>query len=116
MKNNMSVWKNEMYSLPSQRFVSSKPGIYAIMSVRRLAGMPLGVEILYVGKSINLQRRFGEHLNPWREHNRGLNNLPKSNSLEFWYYTLPKEEISNTEKYLIQTLNPKYNQLLRKAS
>ena len=74
------------------------------------------MDILYVGKSNNLKRRFAEHLNPWREHNSMLNNLKENSSLEFWYQILKKNEITSTEKDLIQTLNPKYNQLLKKTS
>ena len=87
------------------------PGVYAILRVNRVMGLPLQVEPIYIGKSKNLKSRLGSHLDPAKAHNEHVGSLNDRESLEFWCNLMPQEQITVAEKKLIQSLNPRANKI-----
>jgi excinuclease UvrABC nuclease subunit len=69
--------------------------------------------LLYVGKSKNLRRRFLQHLEPHKSHNVALFEVLFSRNahqqLEFWYLTMPEKDIDAVERKLIREANPSLN-------
>ena len=51
-------WSHIDYHSASGSYLPKMPGIYAVMRVKRAFGIPLTLDVLYVGKSKNLYRRF----------------------------------------------------------
>jgi excinuclease UvrABC nuclease subunit len=91
--------------------VPARPGLYMIAAATRAAGVPLSVDPIYVGRSKNLQRRLGEHANPWREHNRQVGAALLQKELEFWYSEVPEEQLNQLEVQLINVINPHANRV-----
>ena len=84
-------------------------GVYAILRVKRTFGIPIALNVLYVGKSKNLQRRLTQHTDPYRQHNRHLNALQDKQGLEFWYVEVGTGELDLLERQLIRELAPVTN-------
>ena len=59
-------WKNIPLLKPFGIEVPPAPGIYAITHAERALGLPMRNRIVYVGRSVNLRRRFREHESTWR--------------------------------------------------
>lgn len=68
------------------------------------------VEVIYVGKSKNLRRRYGQHLDVPSPKVRMARNT-YSDSLRFWYLRLATDRISLVESILIGCLGPPANDL-----
>ena len=87
MKTQVHSWNHTRYSQSIQQFVPDRPGVYMITETHRVFDLPLNIEILYVGKSNNLRRRLGEHLNIHRGGNNQIKQLRLHNAspLEYWY-------------------------------
>ena len=66
------------------------------------------VEIIYVGRSKNLRRRYREHLNT-PSPKVHIAKQTYSDNLRFWFLCLPEERISNAESVLISCLGPPAN-------
>ena len=99
--------------------VPKRSGIYSISKVRRSYGLPLEKEVIYIGKSKNLQRRYVEHVNPIREKNAKLSELLshyRNESLEFWYIQVPEQSLDFIEKELIKKANPIANILHKETN
>jgi excinuclease UvrABC nuclease subunit len=109
-------WKIVSYTRHSSRFVPARSGVYLVVKPTRFLGVIQETEILYIGKSRNLQLRMKQHLNPRSEHNKSLNQANGRGKFEFWYDFFSPEQISDAEKFLIQNLNPKYNLIWRKKN
>ncbi len=86
------------------------------MRADRAFGLPIQLDVIYVGKSKNLRRRFLDHTNPWREHNESLNNMGNREKWEFWYLSLPGEEIDRAERKLINASTPMTNHILYRGA
>lgn len=106
MKNKWKKWKSSTFSPALSFLIPKESGVYAIVRLRRIMGLPTQLEVLYVGKSNNLRRRFAEHANPWREHNEVLNSITDRDNWEFWYLGLPQKELNTAERDLIRASNP----------
>lgn len=104
-------WKNEPLIRHVSDDVPDRPGVYAILSTQRRLGVPVQVEPLYVGKTVDLRRRLIEHADPWREHNKTLIAASLSHPLEFWFAELGIEEIDEVEKHLIREIKPPANRI-----
>lgn len=89
-------------------FVPKSGGVYVFCRVNRSCSLPLDLDVIYVGKATNLNRRFKEHLNPLAEHNVQLFQALQGTDIEFWYAKCP--EIDTTEKVLIESISPTFNQ------
>ena len=91
----------------------NKAGVYNFLKVKRINNVPLSAKSYYVGKSLNLKRRYSDHLDPWRSHNKNLfnimNNKETKDEIEFWFSELPEDQITKIEKILIKNLNPEFN-------
>ena len=68
-----AVSLRQEFTLRDHRFVPARPGCYALSNYQG--------DILYIGKSKNLSRRMGQH----------LNNKTKTRPLPFWFHFLPCE-------------------------
>jgi excinuclease UvrABC nuclease subunit len=84
-------------------------GVYAIADVNRILGLPTDIQLLYVGRAKNLRRRFLDHINPWREHNKGLLAKNDVGRFEFWFSEQSIDKIDKFEKHLIREINPSEN-------
>jgi excinuclease UvrABC nuclease subunit len=102
-------WSHIDYHSASGSYLPKMPGIYAVMRVKRAFGIPLGLNVLYVGKSKNLYRRFSQHVDPYRQHNKSLNEINGTQGLEFWYVQASVEELDQIERKLIRELSPSAN-------
>src|SRR5687767_5185966 len=91
--------------------VPAVSGIYAILRAPRLHGLPIEWEISYIGKSLNLRRRFREHAIPWRERSIALRGsaVYRGPDLEFWYQELEPDQLDRGERDLIRRVQPALN-------
>jgi excinuclease UvrABC nuclease subunit len=102
-------WRHIDYHSASGSFLPKMPGVYAVMRVKRAFGIPIDLNVLYVGKSKNLFRRFTQHVDPYRQHNKSLNDVGGLQGLEFWYVQASAEELDQIERKLIRELSPSAN-------
>jgi|GEM_PF-7091133 len=107
---NLGDWRVAAFSVGGKRSVPSHPGVYAILRVERILGLPHQVEVLYIGRSGNLRIRLGRHLSPMVAHNE-VSFLPDRSTLEFWCHFMPGEDIASAEKTLIRSLKPTTNKV-----
>jgi len=111
MKNAFANWRSVSFSRHGREFVPEASGVYAILRVNRVLGLPLGVEPLYVGKSKNLKLRMGKHLDPATAHNEHVGAVQDREALEFWCNLMPGDQVTSAEKILIQAVNPTANKI-----
>jgi len=91
------------------------PGIYAFGAVRRVGGLPVGMEWVYVGRATGtagLNGRLRQH-EPYREANVALRDwLITAENVEVRFKPLPSaREAIEMEAALIYELNPIFNTL-----
>ena len=110
MTSTATFWQPVPLSLGYVKRIPQAPGLYAISEVRRVKKLPVEVKILYIGRSLNLRRRFGEHLDPTKEHSVHLNRAVRwSARLEFWFAEFDQGQLPKLEKQMIQTTQPLLN-------
>jgi excinuclease UvrABC nuclease subunit len=110
MTNKFKKWAFIPMVLSSRRSIPKISGVYAINRVKRIEGLPINIEVLYIGKSNNLWRRFEEHLDPTKEHNLEVNKSIRWGApIEFWYFSVKESGLKHMEELLIQKIEPKYN-------
>lgn len=116
LKNNIDMlnknWTNFILNASNtHRIPNNKGGVYLIVSVdARVANVPIGVNVLYVGKAANsLRSRFGRYVNVLSHHNKRLLSIYQSKLLEFWFVELNSDQIDLYEIFLITEMQ-KYNQ------
>jgi len=51
-------WRVAHYGIGGVPVVPGRAGVYAIMSMPRVYGLPRSVDALYVGRTLNLKRRL----------------------------------------------------------
>ena len=102
-------WKAISLKKGLERHIPAEPGVYVIKSVRRVMNLPVTQELIYIGKSKNLRRRFKEHCDDSSEHNSGLLSERWKRDLEFWYARAGSSKIAELEKQLIGELDPLTN-------
>lgn len=105
------IWKSIGLKKGLERHIPDVPGVYVIKSVERYLGLPVSHDVVYVGKSENLRRRYREHCNFTTEHNPELLSMRLSEPLEFWYASAERKKISEIEKELISKTKPKVNKI-----
>jgi uncharacterized protein (DUF2336 family) len=110
-------WNSVDYRLLNHTSISARPGVYIIARVRREAGIPLSIHVLYAGKSNSLQRRFREHI-AMSETNPALlaMALTTGEGLEFWWAGIDNHMLDIAERHLIQALRPSANRIRYKTS
>ena len=112
------IWKpNRWQSRPlghaSKSTIPTDSGVY-MMCVRppRAASLdrPLSAlqEVIYVGKTTNLRRRYAQHLNTPSPKVQ-MARQTYSDSLRFWFLNLPLECYSTVESMLIDCFGPAAN-------
>ena len=109
MKATLPNWRSVPFSRHGRNSVPNSPGVYVILRVNRLLGIPMHVEPIYVGKSKSLRTRLGRHLNPARAHNEQVGSVDRRDTIEFWCNLMPEDRITEAEKNLIRIVNPKAN-------
>lgn len=116
LKNNIDMsnksWVNYILnSSNTHRIPNNKGGVYLILSVgARVANVPIGVNVLYVGKAAtSIRSRFVRYVNVLSHHNKKLLSFYQSKLLEFWFVELNSNEIDLYEIFLIKEMQ-KYNQ------
>ena len=108
-------WKNIQFIKHFAYRIPKLAGIYAIADVSRILGLPTDIQLLYVGRAQNLKKRFLDHIDPRREHNKGLLSRNTTNNFEFWFFELSEDKINHFEKYLIRESNPLENSIRYKG-
>lgn len=102
-------WRNIQFLENLAGGVPKQPGVYAIVRVRRVHALPVLMELVYAGKSLDLRRRFREHVIPWRERNHLLRQ--SDGSWEFWFRSLPAADLDRVEREIIRKALPPGNVL-----
>ena len=86
------------------------PGVYVIGHVDTLHGLDVVREYVYVGETMNLQRRLNEHL-PETEQNSKLRDYIRRNFVRAmcWYAPIRTGKTKAIEDDLIRKLQPCFN-------
>ena len=105
-------WKQLPFRSALAGDVPNESGVYVIADIRRVISLPVDVEIVYVGKSKRLRRRFREHALPWRETNSTLRDSWRSENREFWFLRIPENNLDDIERHLIREIKPTANSIL----
>lgn len=105
-------WSCAGYSFGLVRTVPELSGIYLVAQISRIHGLPLDMQVLYVGRANNLRRRYRSHVD-LREQNPALNRLVASGrtDIEFWWAALPDGELDAAERRVIKDLMPVANRV-----
>ncbi|HEU6448924.1 MAG TPA: GIY-YIG nuclease family protein [Verrucomicrobiae bacterium] len=111
MKNRIQNWRFTPFSKSGRASVPKSSGVYAILRINRVMGLPMALVPIYVGQSHNLRLRMAGHLDPAKAHNENVGFLPDRASLEFWWAAVPSELLAAAEKTLIQSVKPKANKI-----
>ena len=69
------------------------------------------IDALYVAKTINLRRRFDEHADLWREHNKILIAALLNRPWECWFAEIDLKDIDEAERRLISETRPPANHI-----
>lgn len=96
--------------------VRQESGIYSYGEVTRVDGLPIAVEWVYIGKSINLKKRIEQGHDAHREINPELwrwMGQPKKNR-ELWFAYVEIDNLDTVERSLISEIKPKFNRNLKK--
>lgn len=105
-------WNVAVYGRGLENGAPVAPGVYVIADVKREFGLPTQMDIIYVGRSVDLRRRFSEHVHAYRESNPSLDRLhDHREGLEFWYRVALRADLGTIEQELIQRLQPPANRV-----
>lgn len=109
-------WSYVELSLKNSTRVPKASGIYMVVKLRkRIANVPLGLEVLYVGRAEkNIRSRFLDYTNVLGHHNNELLNLYLNNNLEFWFIEFKAELVEKYEAILINDMSKHSPQLVNK--
>jgi excinuclease UvrABC nuclease subunit len=110
MNNTFKNWRSASFSQGAKSSIPGQSGVYAILRVERTLGLPRSTEVLYIGKSMNLRTRLGQHLNRHTAHNEVSFPMDRA-ALEFWCHPVPSDQIDSAEQHLIRSVNPKTNKI-----
>ena len=108
-------WQSRTLGHAARNSIPPAAGVY-LMCVRPPNGPDLAepfrglIEIIYVGKTKDLRRRYDEHLNVPSPKVRAARNT-YSNSLRFWFSIVPEGRIDLVETLLIECFGPPANDL-----
>jgi hypothetical protein len=100
--------------VPKQKgLVTEGPGIYVICLSPEAHGslfLPRLYDAIYVGKAINLQKRFVQHLAGATAVAEMIRAFP--NSLDFWFFHAGEADLSRLERLCYDVLGPRSNKIL----
>jgi excinuclease UvrABC nuclease subunit len=111
MSSTFKNWRSTSFSAGARTSVPDQSGVYAILRVERVLGLPRTSEVLYIGKSLSLRIRLGQHLNPHTAHNE-VSFANDRTTLEFWCHPVPSAQLNSAEQDLIRSIKPKTNKIL----
>ena len=106
-------WQSTGLSRALRSSIPQQSGVY-MMCVRPPGVASIGQpfsrleEVVYVGKTTNLRRRYGQHLNVPSPKVRVARET-YAESLRFWFLRLASSQISSVESVLISCLGPPGN-------
>lgn len=101
-------WTKTLYGRGLERSVPKVSGVYAIVETTRMHGFPIRTNVLYVGQSKSLQRRYKDHMSR-HESNPGLDEMRSSIVAEFWWRRFSEDDLDLVEADLIDELDPPKN-------
>jgi excinuclease UvrABC nuclease subunit len=99
------TWFSSSFNSRLAPSIPDRPGVYAYVQVERKFGLPMEIKHYYIGKTKNLRRRFVEH-NLKKEQNPIFHQVKDKENLEFWWRTVPSQQIDQMEKQLISAFKP----------
>jgi excinuclease UvrABC nuclease subunit len=111
MNNEAANWRSVPFTRGVNDTVPERAGVYAILRTKRVHGLPLTVDPVYVGKSRNLRQRLRSHLNRATAHNDVVASLMNRETIEFWCILMPEGEVGEMEKAIIQGVKPMANKI-----
>ena len=102
------TWKRTYLEDSYKNGVPMDPGIYLICaSTNYFAVLPPLYTAVYVGQAVNLRRRF-------RDHARGRTQVRLIQTifrrLEYWYVSLPRNQLDELEQAWIDAVGPTINE------
>ena len=90
--------------------------VYSYGEVTRVDGVPVAIEWVYIGKSINLKKRIEQGHDSHRESNpelwRWMGQLKRNR--ELWFAYVEIDNLDTVERLLISEIKPKFNRNLKK--
>ena len=103
------IWRSKRVS-SSNSTVPAAAGVYVIGHSDTLHDLEISRTYVYVGETLNLQRRLSEHL-PDSEKNPGLKGYLKDNysAAICWYARVDAAETKAFQDDLIVRLRPEFN-------
>lgn len=93
-------------------------GIYAYAEVRRIAGLVVSTEWVYIGQSRNLKQRISQGHDLRYEKNEDLRFWLKRNfeNVELWFAHVDEAQLDEVERELVGAIQPRFNKLLKQAA
>ena len=106
-------WQSRPLGYASRRSIPQRTGVY-MMCAKLPGGSKMNqlfsslTEVIYVGRSKNLRRRYAEHLDTPSPKVRVARQV-FSDSLRFWFLHLPEHCLPEVERLLINCFGPPAN-------
>jgi excinuclease UvrABC nuclease subunit len=117
MKHNLLNWNVLSTTHGKNHALPTHSGIYAYAEIRRVNGLPVSCNWIYVGKSLNLRRRITKGHDYRYETNLQLRDWLKGlkkQDVELWFCQVQPEDLDTVELQLVSAIKPKYNKQLKK--
>lgn len=106
-------WRHVNFRLHHSATIPSKSGIYAFcQNAALIPGAPSSSfwstmhAPMYIGRALNLQRRFQDHLSGRTDASRIFS---KFNNLEYWWTEIVETEYKDAESVMIRAFGPPAN-------
>ena len=107
----MYRWQSNRVSQSAAFEIPTDSGVYVLMENKRINGLPIDNRVLYVGKSINLRRRFLDYSNPRKVHNELVGERLFHGNIEFWCTRVAPENLDNIERTFINEFKAPMNKI-----
>ena len=106
-------WQSTTMGLASKSSVPPEPGVYMMCARPPTAATMVEpfsdlLDVIYVGRSVNLRRRYTEHINTPSPKVRAAG-LTYTDSIRFWFLRLPDHASRAAETLLIRCFGPPAN-------
>ena len=105
-------WTRVVFAGGHRLHVPDAPGIYSIGRATDSHGLVYELDIQYIGKTMNLRRRFQEHLDPFSNHPKKFGQWPVEHGWVFEYARASGSELDKLERSMIQDIEPAENQIM----
>ncbi len=107
----MYRWQSNRIRHSAAIDVPTDSGVYVLIDNNRINGIPIDNRVLYVGKSINLRRRFLDYSNPKKVHNELVGEKLFNGDVEFWCTKIVTENLDNVERKFINEFKAPMNKI-----